>query len=676
MLSGEVVLRNVVASVPLKILLLVSATFGLPAAKVSAEPAKGALFETPLAAKIFGSRETVLQASLSPDSSKLATVEPNGSRGSMLRVLDLTDPAAKPVTVSVASPERIAWCNWTGARRLVCLIYGIVQLTEVGEISYVSRLNAIDFDGQNMQILKAPGQQRTNLSFNLSAGTVIDWNPGKDGHFLLVRSHGVQAGRSSSEAGLAVDDVDSVTMDVKTVDGPRASAVDFLSDGHGNIRLMGTQQEKGIGQFVDYFYRKKNQSEWRPLGTLDTKKNEGFNPFDVDSQQDVVFGLRKVDGRLAAYRVKLDGSGAETKIFAHSDVDVDGFVTIGRNRRVVGVRYTTDREQIEYIDLELKSLAIGLAKALPSLPLIRFVDSSEDESKLLLWAGSDTDPGHFFLLDRKKGGLTELALSRAALDGVQLGKMRSVEIPTPDGKTIPGYLTLPPGSDGKNLPTIVMPHGGPSARDTWGFDWLAQYWASIGYAVLQPNFRGSAGYGDGWFGDNGFKEWQTAIGDVATSGRWLVTQGIANPDKLAVFGWSYGGYAALQVAESEPGLFRAVVAIAPVTDLGRLKEERRNWSDYYAVADFVGRGNVVDSGSPARHADKMTVPVLLFHGKLDRNVSYKQSELMNQRLKAAGKQSTFVSYAALDHQLDDSDARQDMLVKSAEFLKAALTEAP
>ncbi|RRB42952.1 alpha/beta hydrolase family protein, partial [Escherichia coli] len=103
-----------------------------------------------------------------------------------------------------------------------------------------------------------------------------------------------------------------------------------------------------------------------------------------------------------------------------------------------------------------------------------------------------------------------------------------------DGTQIPAYLTLPPGSTGKNLPTIVMPHGGPEARDEWNFDWLSQFFANRGYAVLQPHYRGSTGYGIAWFKENGFKSWRTAIGDVNDSGRWLIKQGIADPAKLAI----------------------------------------------------------------------------------------------------------------------------------------------
>jgi dipeptidyl aminopeptidase/acylaminoacyl peptidase len=242
---------------------------------------------------------------------------------------------------------------------------------------------------------------------------------------------------------------------------------------------------------------------------------------------------------------------------------------------------------------------------------------------------------------------------------------------------VPGYLTLPPGvDDPKGLPAIVLPHGGPGDRDEWGFDWLSQYYASRGFAVLQPNFRGSTGYGEAWLHRNGFRSWRIAIGDVLDAGRWLVAQGIADPAKLCVVGWSYGGYAALQSAVTDQGVFKAVVAIAPVTDLQTLKEEHRDWSDYYLVSDMIGEGPQVREGSPARNAEKIKVPVLLFHAALDRNVGIAQSRLMASRLQSAGVKHELVTWDDLDHHLEDSAARTEMLRKSDAFLRQAIGEAP
>ena len=152
----------------------------------------------------------------------------------------------------------------------------------------------------------------------------------------------------------------------------------------------------------------------------------------------------------------------------------------------------------------------------------------------------------------------------------------------------------------------------------------------------------------------------------------MVSQGIADPSKLAVVGWSYGGYAALQSAVTDATVFKAVVAIAPVTDLAGLKEESRGWSNFHMVKDFVGSGPHMHDGSPVEHADRIKVPVLLFHATNDANVSIEESRRMAARLTAAGNKTELVTWENLDHNLEDSKARADMLRKSDEFLRKAL----
>jgi dipeptidyl aminopeptidase/acylaminoacyl peptidase len=318
-------------------------------------------------------------------------------------------------------------------------------------------------------------------------------------------------------------------------------------------------------------------------------------------------------------------------------------------------------------------LLTSLAKALPGQQLLNIADSSLDESKLLIRAGSDHDPGVYYLFDRKLRQLQTFLVVRGELEGVKLADVKPIHYQAADGTQIPAYMTLPPGVDTpKNLPAIVMPHGGPDARDYWRFDWLAQFYASRGYVVLQPNFRGSTGYGDDFFKQNGFRSWPTAIGDVLDAGRWLVAQGMASPDKLAIVGWSYGGYAALQSAVVDPSVFKAVVAIAPVTDLPQLKEDRREWSDFLIVSREIGEGPHVREGSPALNAAKIKVPVLLFHGEIDRNVPIRQSKEMADHLAAAGVPHELVTWPDLDHQLEDSAVRAEMLRKSDAFLRHAM----
>ncbi len=295
------------------------------------------------------------------------------------------------------------------------------------------------------------------------------------------------------------------------------------------------------------------------------------------------------------------------------------------------------------------------------MPLIDFIDSSHDGRKLLIHAGSDHDPGRYFLFDRDKKALTPAMVDRPELEGRTLASVKAVTIASPDGVSIPAYLTLPPGKAAKGLPAVVLPHGGPSSRDTWGFDWLAQFLAARGYAVLQPEYRGSAGFGDTWLNENGFRNWRTSIGDISTSAKWLASQGIADPSRIAILGWSYGGYAALQSAVTEPTLYKAVVAIAPVTDLALLKDDETYFVDKKLVEQEVGDGPHIVEGSPLRHAGDIRVPVLLVHGDLDGNVNIAHSVKMDAALKAAGRTSELLTFKGLDHQLNDSDARMQML---------------
>jgi dipeptidyl aminopeptidase/acylaminoacyl peptidase len=368
----------------------------------------------------------------------------------------------------------------------------------------------------------------------------------------------------------------------------------------------------------------------------------------------------------------LDGSGTETLVLGRNDTDVDDLMEIGRDQRVVGASYATEKRTVEYFDPELKALSANLAKALGNGMQVYITDSTKDENKLLVYAGSDTQPGAFYIYDKSTHQLGLLLPARPELSGMKFGEMKPITYPAADGTMIPGYLTLPPGSDGKNLPAIVMPHGGPDSRDEWGFDWLVQYFAVRGFAVLQPEYRGSAGYGNNWFQGNAFHSWKGAMDDIADAGRWLEKSGIAAPGKLAIFGWSYGGYAALQTQVVDPDLFNAVVAVAPVTDLDALRAEHVNYTDYKFVDAQIGNGPYIAEASPARHADRFKAPVLLVHGDNDTNVGVSESRLMNDKLKDAGKQVRYIEFKGLTHQLDDAAARAQMLAEAEKTIRQGL----
>lgn len=652
-----------------------------PIAVLAAPALAGTLAED---AAAFGARSSVLDISLSPSGDKIAWISPGPAHEEFLNVVDLAGDGTKRIILSNTGVESdLTECDWATETRLVCQIDGTLTRTD-GILLGLTRMFAVDHDGKNVEVLSEKTSSRAFRAVQDGGAVVALDIPGNETGILLTREYvregttGTRLGKDKS--GLGLDLVDTTNGRRRAVEQPDDRNTRYIADQFGNVRIREWQLIDDWDGYrtgdVVYFTKAIGDDSWSKLGAvkIDGNAEAEFRPVAVDSDRNVAFGFTTINGYRAIAEVSLDGSGRGKVLMKRDDVDVDSLISIGRQRRVVGASYATEKRAVEYFDPALANLAKQLAAALPGKPLVDIVGASGDENSLLLVASSDVDPGMMYLYNRSAKSLEPLMPMRDALDGQTMGKMTPISFPAADGTMIPGYLTLPHGSAGKGLPAIVLPHGGPGARDEWGFDWLVQFFAARGYAVLQPNFRGSAGYGEAWFGRNGFQAWQTAIGDVNDAGRWLVAQGIASSDKLGVAGWSYGGYAALQSQVLDPALFKAIVAIAPVTDLDALREDARPYTSFTRVDEFIGSGPHVGGGSPARHAAKFTAPVLLFHGTLDQNVEIGHSRLMADRLKDAGKKVELIEFEDLEHSLLDSTARTQMLQRIGEFLQANLKE--
>ena len=622
----------------------------------------------------FGAREAFDGVALSPDGSKISYLNPVGGKATALVVVDTKTGEVKPIMSSGTDPnQRLAWCDWVKVDRIACLVVG--ERRDIGYDFGVSRIVAVDPDGGNVKEIGAR-QSAQAVGLNAYGGRIIDYLPDDPDNILMMVRKLPQEGAvrtgTGDDQGLAVAMINVRTGRSRTVEPSEMFNGSYISDRRGRVRLKTLLERKDTANRVSYangnarwFYRTKQDRVWRPLGLTDMRANNSLEVLGFDDSGDNILVLKPKDGRQALYSVAADGSNRETLLFEHPRVDVGSIKRIGKYARPVGAHYSTDYNHVSYFDPALAKLTASIGKALPGKPEVSVIDETWDGSKLLIFAGSDVDPGAYYLFDKTSKSLGKLSDARPALAGVQLGTMRPVSYPARDGTAVPGYLTLPAGREAKNLPVIIMPHGGPSSRDTWGFDWLSQYFAQLGYAVLQPNYRGSAGYGDDWFEENGFKSWRTSIGDINDGARWLVAQGIGDPKRLTVFGWSYGGYAALQANVVEPDLYKATVAVAPVTDLALLKEDGR----YGIAKDFIGAGPHIVEGSPARNASAIKTPVLMFHGTRDLNVEVRQSQVMEAALKRAGKPVELIIYPDLQHSLSDSGVRADMLLRSAKFLR-------
>ena len=275
---------------------------------------------------------------------------------------------------------------------------------------------------------------------------------------------------------------------------------------------------------------------------------------------------------------------------------------------------------------------------------VSFSNATDDGKQVVVLVRSDRSPGEFFLYDRAAKKASYLASSRQWIDPEKMASMKAVEFAARDGRKIHGWLTLPPGSDGKNLPMIINPHGGPyGPYDDWGYNPEVQLFASRGYAVLQPNFRGSGGFGKE-FQESGYRQWGgTMQDDVTDATQWVIDQGIADKSRICIYGASYGAYAALMGVAKEPDLYQCAIGFVGVYDL-HIMYKRGDIRERDSGIDFLKHVLGTDDDelsrrSPARRAASIKVPVLIVAGAEDRRTPPSQSQALVGELKKAGKEN-------------------------------------
>lgn len=596
-------------------------------------------------------------------------------------ILDTASGVTHVALNDAGSPFALRGCTWKGNEHLICSLSAQTLSPGAYKIT-LGRTLVVAIDGSRAHEIGARPNDRS-LGLNQFSGSVIDLLPGDPDNVLMEievdPEYSTGTLIAETRQGLSVQRIGIDGRGNGMIEQPNRAATEYITDGKGRTRAMSmvVRNDEGvIDRTMTWHGRTADNRRWHTVGTYDLFAGRGLEVLAVDQSGDGLLALKPLDGRQALYRIAADGSGHEELLFASGKVDVDGLLQIGRYRRPVAAQYTLDATQYHYFDPALARLSAGLARALPQRPQVYILDESDGGQFDLVYAESGDTPGKYYRYEAATHRLAEVLGTRPPLENRALGTVRVVSYPAADGVAVPSYLTLPPGmANAKRLPAIVLPHGGPGARDSLGFDWLAQFFAVRGYAVLQPNFRGSSGYGDQWFVNNGFKSWRTAIGDVNAGARWMIAQGIADPARVGIFGWSYGGYAALQANVTEAKLYKAAVAVAPVTDLALLKQQSEHFTNEKIEKAYIGDGPHITEGSPAHNARAITAPVLIFHGDHDLTVDIAQSRRMVSALRSAGHPAELVVFPGLDHQLADGDARAKMLARAGAFLDEHLAGA-
>ncbi|WP_333897216.1 S9 family peptidase [Brevundimonas aurantiaca] len=362
------------------------------------------------------------------------------------------------------------------------------------------------------------------------------------------------------------------------------------------------------------------------------------------------------------------------------DFQPEGLIFHPINRRLIGATELTDEgRRYAFTDPAVSALWAQVQQAFngrsPAL-----VSWSEDFRKAVVTTAGARDAGTYYVVDLDRGGIVRVGGAYEDIRPDQIAPVRPIEYAAADGLIIHGYLTTPPGvAEPKDLPLVVMPHGGPAAHDILTFDYWAQALASRGYAVLQPNFRGSTGYGDAFL-EAGYGEWGRKMQtDLSDGARYLADQGVIDPNKVCIVGASYGGYAALAGPTLDLGVYKCAVAVAGVSDLRRMVADQsverrqenattRYWNRFMG-ADRIGDRSL-DERSPAFLANRADAPILLIHGRDDSVVPIEQSRIMVAALRRAGKPVEFVELQGEDHWLSRADTRMQMLRETMRFLEA------
>jgi dipeptidyl aminopeptidase/acylaminoacyl peptidase len=389
---------------------------------------------------------------------------------------------------------------------------------------------------------------------------------------------------------------------------------------------------------------------------------------------------RTSDTVLVGSPASVDGAGGyeevtittgETRLIENSQ-DIAGTLHDPETGLWIGVVKEGDEPDVEMFDPLTDAKVKATRKAFPSQS-VGLEGWNRDFSRLLVFTSGPRDSGTFWTVAIAKGSAAPFGYAYPTVQEADVGPIRMVDWKASDGLALHGVLSLPPGREARNLPVIVMPHGGPEARDYPTFDWWAQAFVSQGYAVFQPNFRGSDGYGvkfrNAGFGEFG-KKMQSDISDGLAE---LAREGVVDPRRACIIGGSYGGYAALAGVTLQRGVYRCAVAVAGVSDLVSFEryvhdaegDEPGPGARYWR--SFVGPN--ADQVSPIRFASRADAPILLIHGKDDTVVPIDQSQRMEAALKAAGKRVELVVMPSEDHWLSREATRELMLKSAVTFVE-------
>ena len=617
----------------------------------AATPATVAQNPADIPVEVFAALPSVSRAKISPNGKVIAYfLAREGRRHLVIQNLDGSDTKIIPPWHEKLDFNSVFWKS---DDMLLFRVSLTLNRYEFHGKSHETRMLSFDLETDNFKWLGKPKRQ-DRLS---QLERVVDYLSTEPNHVLIEMDFKLDG----SPAVYRVN----VNNGRRKIYKPGKKGInDWYADQNANIRL-GVGYRSRSSKFNATF--KNADDKW-----VDLKKMDWYKHFDIEgfsSDPNIIFVTgQSPHGTKGLYKLDVQSGEIVEKVFSHENVDVAGIYEHPDTGRFAGISYIDDFYRVNFQNESLKILQRSLNKALPNT-VNSIVSKSRVNDQYLILIKSDTNPGDYYIYDRPERKMDWVLSVRGSIDENLMAPTKAVSIPVRDGTDIPGYLTIPKGTEAKNLPTIILPHGGPTARDTADWDYEAQFYASRGYMVLKPNFRGSSGYGPA-FKRAGKKQWGGLMqDDVTDATKWLITEGMADPKRICIVGSSYGGYAALMGAIKEPGLYSCAISVNGVTDLRRIKENDRSFVGGRAWTKNMGLTGSEDKlVSPYHRAKDIGAPVLLISSKDDARVPYKHSKDMHKKLKKLGKDSTYTLIKNGGHSMVTAKSRLIMLQETEKFL--------
>ncbi|GJM11373.1 MAG: peptidase S9 [Lysobacteraceae bacterium] len=584
--------------------------------------------------------------------------------------------------VRASDRQRIGWFGWVSDDRLV--VSPTLNLGWYEASVLTGELIAFDAEGGNHDLIFGyrAGQQQVGSKIKKEQPdeaypTILDplWDRKKE---ILVMTHPWESsGRSHPQAfRLNVYTGRKFPAGTSPIENPWSR---LWLDQEKSLVLAAGHDEDG-----DYKVFHRRQGDWQ-LVTKYPDHLGGIKPVGLapDGRAYIVDGSTEQTQGLAL----LDLESGETELlYRHPTVDVEAFESVlfsARDRRwiwnkehteLLGVETMPGRPETHWLNPSHPEARLrrSLSAAFPD-DNVSVSSQTRDGSKSVVYVRSDRNSGDYYLFDSEAKSVNFLVSARSWLDPESMAAMEPIEVTARDGTALHGYLTRPVGAD-EATPMVVLVHGGPTARDRWGFDSEVQMLANNGYAVLQINFRGSSGYGPAFMAA-GYGQWgELTQDDITDATRWAIEQGYADADRICISGASFGAYSALMGVVREPDLYRCAIGVAGVYDLEWMHtrgDVQRTWRFKDYLANAIGTDQAdLQARSPVNLAEHIKVPVFLAHGGQDERAPPSHAQAMKKALETTGKQVKWLYYSTEGHGFAEPDHRAQLYQQMVEFLNA------